>query len=595
VFGSVIYDLTPWLQLGLDATYARTTVHRGYDVLGGDLTLSGKSPLNPFGQPVIVSLNETARDLGQDYGEARFDYSSVVAGALVKLPREWRLSVDAQYAHNVTRYRGLFGADATRWQRLVDTGRYQPLRDTQLFGPPAAFTSEVLIFRGARGRFVTLGDYEALDAAIRATNEWLRLPTGPATVNLGADYRRSHLAGYREEYRYSDGSLAADPQAWGDRVLQRYSVFGELRAPALPERWRPAWAQSFDADLAARYVGANSSKESYVAPTLGLKLALAGGFAVRGSVTTSSRYPTPKLNRPVAAPSTGAGTVTPYTEQITDPLRGGQTYDARVTEVPNPGLLPETALTQAAGLMYQTGKVHRVRATLDFVDTRKTDEDIFVGSAAAVSLEKYFPERIVRAPVAAGDPYRAGVITNVLTGRTNLAWRHSQNWNASVDYAWTGCVGGTLEVYGRLLYYELYRRQILPGSPPVDELTRPVSATAGLLRYRANFGVGWSSRDLGFGLDGRYFSPRVLPVEQWAAQGHDRIRPAWQFDGYLESDIGRWLPWDQSHFGLRAQLRVNNLFGERFPKFLAEPSGAGVQPYGDWRGRTYSLSVTASF
>lgn len=594
-FASAVYDLTPWLQLGLDGTHARTTVHRGYDVLGADLALAADAPMNPFQKAVVVSLNETARDLGQNYSEARFEYSSLVAGALLRLPADWKLSVDAQYAHNVTKYRGLYGADAARWQRLVDTGRYQPLRDTQVFGPPAAFYEQVLIFRGARDQFVTLGDYDALDAAFRATNESLRLPTGPATLNVGADYRRSHLAAYREEYRYADGTLAAEPQLWGDRVLQRYSVFGELRGSVLPEPRLPAWIRAFDADLAARYVGANSSKESYLAPTLGLKIVLPHGFSLRGSVTTSSRYPTPKLNRPVSAPAVGGGAVTPYTELVTDPRRGGQTYDARVTEVPNPGLLPETALTQAAGLLFQGGKVHRVRAALDFVDTHKTNEDFFIGSGAAVSLEKYFPERILRAPLAPGDPFGAGMIRTVLTGRTNLAWRHSQNWNGSVDYAWTACHGGTLELYGRLLYYELYRRQILPGSPPVDEIALPASAASGLLRYRANFGAGWSSRDLGYGLDGRYYSPRVLPVDQWAAQGHDRIRPAWQFDAYLESDVGRWLPWDQSHFGLRAQLRVNNLFGERFPKYVSEPSGAGVQPYGDWRGRTYSLSVTASF
>ena len=66
-------------------------------------------------------------------------------------------------------------------------------------------------------------------------------------------------------------------------------------------------------------------------------------------------------------------------------------------------------------------------------------------------------------------------------------------------------------------------------------------------------------------------------------------------DEDLESDVGRWLPWDQSRHGLRAQLRVNNVFGDRFPKYINEPSGAGVQPYGDWRGRVYSLSLTASF
>jgi iron complex outermembrane receptor protein len=594
-FASVVYDVTPWLQLGLDGTYASTVVHRGYDVLATDLSIAADSPLNPFKQDVVVSLNETARNLGQNYGEARLQFSSLVLGALVKLPGAWRLSLDAQYAHNVTKYRGLYAADSTRWQQLVDTGVYNPLRDTQAFGPPAAFYDHVLIYRGARGSFVTLGDYETLDAAFRATNEALRLPTGDATLNLGGDYRRSHLAAYHEEYRYGDGSLAYDPTDWGDRVLQRYSVFGELRAPIVPARWLPSPLRKIDADLAVRYIGANSSKESYIAPTLGLKADFAEGFSFRGSVTTSSRYPTPQLNRQVFAPPTGE-VVIPYTEQIDDPLRPGEKYSVNVNQALNPGLLPESAITQAAGFLFQRGKVHRVRATFDFIDTHKTNEELFLGSQSLVELEKLFPDRVTRAPLAPGDTHSAGVVTSVLTGTTNLAWRHSQNWNASADYAWSECRGGTLEFYGRLLYYELYKRQILPSSLPVDELSHPDGAAgSNLLRYRANFGAGWSNRDFGFGIDGRYFSPRVLPVPEREAQGHDRIRPAWQFDTYLESDVGRWLPWDQSRHGLRAQLRVNNVFGDRFPKYVNESSGAGVQPYGDWRGRTYSLSLTANF
>lgn len=581
-FASVVYDVTPWLQLGLDGTLARTTVHRGYSVLHGDFLVTADSPRNPFRQDLHVSLNDTARDLGQDYDEARLEFSSLVAGALVRLPREWRLSLDAQYAHNVTKYRGLYGANTDRWQALIDAGLYNPFRDTQVFAPPAAFYDQVLVYRGARGRFTTLGDYETLDASFRATNEALLVPTGLATINVGGDYRRSHLAAFDEQYRYADGSLYAE-QLWGDRTLQRYSVFGELRAPLLPARFVPRFLRALDADIALRYIGANSQKESYFAPTFALKAEFKSGLAVRGSVTTSSRYPTPQLNRPIFGPPTG-GVVPVYTERIDDPVLH-QSYNVPVTEAPNPALLPESAVTQSFGVFFQRGKVSRVRGSLDFVDVRKTNEDLFLDSQTLVLHETEFPGRVSRAA--------NGTITQVLTGRTNLAWRHSQNFNASANYAWTECRGGTLEVYGRLIYYVLYRRQLLPASRPVDELERPDGID--LLRYRANFGAGWSNKHFGFGLDGRYFSSRVLPTEEWAAQGHDRIRPAWQFDTYLESDLGRWLPWDQSRHGLRGQFRVNNVFGDRFPKYVNESSGAGVQPYGDWRGRTYSLSLTTNF
>jgi len=42
-------------------------------------------------------------------------------------------------------------------------------------------------------------------------------------------------------------------------------------------------------------------------------------------------------------------------------------------------------------------------------------------------------------------------------------------------------------------------------------------------------------------------------------------------------------------------VRVDNLLGERPPKYAEDLSGAGVQPYGDWRGRVVSTSLTITF
>ena len=197
-------------------------------------------------------------------------------------------------------------------------------------------------------------------------------------------------------------------------------------------------------------------------------------------------------------------------------------------------------------------------------------------------------------PPAPGDPHPAGIITSALTGAVNLASRHSQNWNASMDYAWMKCRSGTLELYGRFAYFQRYEVRLFPTSPMVDELGSPDGVT-GLLRYRANFGAGWSNRHHGFGFDGHFFHSRILPKLEWPSQGSDRIKPYWQFDAYLQSDLARWLPWKNSRYGLRGQLRVNNISGFDFPKYANDSAGAGVQPYSDWRGRTYSLSITATF
>ena len=63
----------------------------------------------------------------------------------------------------------------------------------------------------------------------------------------------------------------------------------------------------------------------------------------------------------------------------------------------------------------------------------------------------------------------------------------------------------------------------------------------------------------------------------------------------VESDLARWLPWRNSRYGLRAQLRVNNVMRDAFPPYASGPASTGVQAYGDWRGRVASLSLTAKF
>ena len=592
-FGSATWDVSPSLQVGVDGTYGLTMVNRGYDVQSADLTLSAASPLNPFGQDVKVSLNETAPLLGEGYSEARIEFGSAVLGLLMKLPADWRVALDGQYAHNLTKYRGLAGADNARWQELVDTGRYNPLRDTQVYGPPPEYYDQVLIYDGARGHFVTLGNYDTVDASVRVTNQSLTLPAGVGAVNFGADYRRMHLADYKSVLRYGDGSLAADPVLWQGRILQRYSVFGEVQGPLVPPRRLPHWLRKVETDVAVRYVAADTSAETYVAPTGALKLELAGGFSLRGSFMLSSLYPTPFMSKQLAEPS-GLGTGEVSQVWITDPVRN-QSYTVQAQAAINPNLRPESAATQTAGVIFQRGKEHRLRVAVDFVDTRKTNEMISLDAQTLMDLESQFPGRVIRAPLAPGDTHAAGYVTSLLTGDINAARRHSQNWNVALDYAWTKCVGGTLGLHSRVVWFQRFDRQVYPDSPVVDELRLPDGWVSGFLRYRANFGADWSKNDFGFGMEGHYYGARVLPVAEWASQGSDQIDRCWQFDAFLQSDLTRWVPWKSSRFGLRGQVRINDLFGAHLPKYTNDPSGAGVQPYGDWRGRTYSLSLTATF
>lgn len=598
-FASAVYDVFPSLQVGFDGVYTHTAANRGYDVFATDLTLAAASPFNPFGQDVIVSLNETAPQLGENYSKAQLDLYSLVAGLLVKLPADWRVALDGQFTRNVVRYRGLAGVDHDRWQQLVDSGVYNPLRDTQRFGPPPEFYDRVLTYFGRKDQFTTLGDYNTFDAAIRFTNQSLAVPTGIATVALGTDYRRTQLEDYSSETRFADGSLAEPVVEWKGRTLERLSAFGEFQAPLFPAARLPRWLRNIETDLAVRYVASSIAKESNVAPTYGLKIDFSGGLSARASFTTASRYPVSAMSHAIYSGGGGGGPGVTYAE-IYDPARGNERYLVIVTEDRNPNIATESAVTQTAGLIFQRGETHRIRLALDFVDTRKTNELFFLTPQDVINLDALFPGRITRGPLASGDSAATGRITELVTGLVNASWRRSQNWNLALDYAWNQCFGGTLELYGRLVYFQRFDLQLLASLPVVDELSAPDLNGPQLLPWRGNFGASWSTHDYGFGFDGHYYDARMLPAGDWPIQGSRQIDAHWQYDVHLRRDLGRWLlgRWllgRNSRYGLSAQLRINNIFDTAFPRYATSSSGSGVQAYGDWRGRTYSFSLTATF
>ena len=248
-FGSLTYDLSSKVQIGWNGLYSHTVTNPGYDVFQGNLQLAADSPVNPFNQLVDVNLNETAPALGQGYDEADIDLYSVVFGALLKLPQDWRVSFDSQYTRALTRYRGLAGVDSDRWQALVDQGLYNPLRDTQAYPPPPAFYQQALIYYGGPGRFINHDNDQTIETAVRVANTALALPTGTGAVNVGSDYTIERSANFNDDQRFGDGTVSDTSGEWVGRTLQTYSAFAELQAPLLPGRWLPVWLHRVGVDV----------------------------------------------------------------------------------------------------------------------------------------------------------------------------------------------------------------------------------------------------------------------------------------------------------------------------------------------------------
>lgn len=592
-YGSATWDLNPRLQLGLAAMRSNTVVNRGWYVLPGTLRLSADSPMNPFGRALLVTLNETAPQLGLNYGEGRLAYTNLTLGALLRPGGDWQMSADLQYSRSLSRYRGLKGVDGNAWQALVDSGAYNPLRDTQAYEPPKAFYDHALVFYGSRDRFMTIGDYNTIDASLRVSDRSLALPTGNGVLNLGSDYRRNQLAGFTNIQRFGDGSLAADPIEWDGRMIERFSLFGEAQLPLLPKTRRTRWLHSIELDLAARYLFSANSTERNFAPTAGLKAVLAAGFSLRGAIARTNRMAIPVMSRQKlpADPDSG-GEIVPV--QVFDPLRG-QTYGVLSHDALNTKLHSEAAVTKSLGVVYEHGHRHRVRVSVDFTDTIKTGELKYLGAQELVLLESVLTNRVTREPLMTGDTRPAGFISSVLTGSFNLAERHSQNWINSIDYQVRHLAGGTLELNARWFYYQRYDLRLLPTSPMVNELSHPDGAAPSILRSRAFLSLGWFDEHQALGFDTHFFDTRNLPVSERRTQGSDHVASYWQCGAYVQRSLSGLLPSKARNLSLQLQLRIDNLLNAQPPRYANDSSGAGVQSYGDWRGRTYSLSTTLSF
>jgi iron complex outermembrane recepter protein len=152
-----------------------------------------------------------------------------------------------------------------------------------------------------------------------------------------------------------------------------------------------------------------------------------------------------------------------------------------------------------------------------------------------------------------------------------------------------------LDASTHLVVFQKYERQVLPGSPVIDELVSPDGTASGLMKYRAKWNLSWIGRRYGFGADSHNYHSRILPAPERPAQGSDRIARFWQYDFFVQTNLAHWIPCLSKLDQMTAQLRINNIFDTPFPEYANDASGAGVQAYGDWRGRTISLSLTTTF
>jgi iron complex outermembrane recepter protein len=330
------------------------------------------------------------------------------------------------------------------------------------------------------------------------------------------------------------------------RSLQRLSAFSELQASLLPARWLPWWIHGIETDLAGRYTASSLANESNFAPTGAIKVDF-------GGASRSARPMRPPIvSYPLSSAasrdtSTGAGPGWWFRRTLFDPKRGNQEEMIEASDAINPTWNPRPRSPSPSGVLFERGKVQHFRASLEFVDTVTSGEQVYLDAQQVVDLESLFPQRVIGRRAAPGTPTASGITDR--SSREISTWPGATrtNWTASVDYTWTKCLGGAFEAYCRLIDFQRYDVEVLPTSPPVDELNAPRTGSSPASSSSADEFRGGLVEPRVRLRDRRALLPfRILPEDEWATQGSDEVDPYWQFDAYLQGDLGRWLPW-KSH------------------------------------------------
>jgi hypothetical protein len=139
LFASAVYDMSPVAcRFGIDGTYTAACCIA--------VSMSSRRPAAESGIPMqsvrpeaSVSLNEWRPHSASATARRGWNSAPRVSALFRTTARLAPAARTASTGQNVAKYRGISGADYARWQQLVDEGRYNPLRDTQVFGPPQEF------------------------------------------------------------------------------------------------------------------------------------------------------------------------------------------------------------------------------------------------------------------------------------------------------------------------------------------------------------------------------------------------------------------------------------------------------------------------
>ena len=275
----------------------------------------------------------------------------------------------------------------------------------------------------------------------------------------------------------------------------------------------------------------------------------------------------------------------------------------------NPDLRPEESESWSVGTIVEPSFIPGFRLSVDYTLIEKEDEIAGITAADLLNLEGFFPGRVTRGELTPADEaqgFTAGPVLALNTSAINLAFSSSEAIDIQIDQSFESDRYGLFKFYALATHLLKVDTQILPESDVRDR----VGFDDGPLEWRGNFGLTWTSPadDWVIGWNAQYYHD-YLVYSSTASDSvvEDEVRNHGQES--IPSEVYHDLrfvyrpAFDSSRFnglldGVQVSLGIQNVF-DKEPEL--RPAGGGFDlrgqfsPYGDVRGRRYSVTLRKSF
>ncbi len=568
---SAHYAWSPALDLFTETLFAHESPNQnsGDFILlpGGSFglyTIGANNPYNPFGEAVGVSYAYPGISVYNNHTQT---FVRPLLGLRGNVASDWTYELTAFHSKDTTRLQ-LASADPIALQTALDSSN--PATALNPFSGGAPGTPQLLqsLLTSAQSAVYSYVD-QLTGAQAWLHGPLIHLPAGALQIVVGGEYTH--------EMQSTVLPFGSPPL---DLKRTTSAVFGEAKIPLIGSGPAPGHGDRLAVNIAARYdhsddFGGKATWQAGLVWRATPKLAFRGGYAVS--------YKAPELQK------ISGGVAGTFTEEGTDPFRGNETFNVPASFGANPNLAPETGHARDFGVVYASGTLPGLEASLTQFDIVIQNYIGQPSGQALVDNPSLFAGAVTRAPASAQDQQMGflGPITAINELYYNFGELHVSGVDFDVSYRAKTYLGDFTTSVALANLYK-WESALSPGSPPVSYLSQATISGPGFApRWKGTAAVGWTRGALFGSVTGRYVG-RYRDYQDYVPN-NNILGNFWIADAAFHVDLGNGLgpslSWVQR---LGFDLGVVNLF-DKAPQFS---NGIGFDPReADIRGRFAYLQL----